>query len=1027
MKQKLFTLLTLLVLCVTGAWAQDFTYALSSFTVTNTTYTYEFSENALKNKTAWVEVPSSTSEGTITFKAGSTKSDRYLYIYKTNGTVKDDTRRVQMTSGWATGIDFTSSDILTSADKYYLVFSTSDDFKTTGVRYTLTDPSGLEISPASGTYAGNVSVTMSANDGYTIYYTDNGSEPTKSSTIYAGSFDVTSNKTIKAIAYKGENYGFIQTAEYIIVPENRLYDFTALTSGDLTALQGNTDAFSDDTSNKIISNKVQWNSNTDYALESSDGTDISVAQYLLFGRSGNNISAGNFRYYYGDSKYVYYNNSNTYVKIPGVNAGQKVILEMSASGDRTISATNTTVSELSYTASGVKKLTFIASANGEVKLSFNGNLSIYSIEVKTPVYYTVTYNLNGGTGTLPTETDKEEGDKFDLHDGTTDITAPTGKVFDGWKDQDENTYDGGAEYTMPAKNVTLTAQWRTPAVKHTVTYDLNGGTGTVPTQEDVEEGANFEVASGTTGITAPENKRFSTWNDGTTDYAPGDSYPMGTSDVTLTAQWVDVYVVSKTTPEHGTIAVSPATAAAGDVVTLTATPEFRYQLDAWNVYKTGEPATTVTVTDNKFTMPAYAVTVEASFVADARKQILYLTSDGTVDASDKLFEALGEDYTITKAAYNASKTVTDFDLVVFHESIGGGNAKTGLVKAAIEGAVPVLNTKSYFYSDGRWGWGTPDAGKSVKGCTLNPAIRNVASHPIFSGVTIDGSNFLEITDEAAAKTMQPVTPVAGKEGYLLATSPLSSTGNATAIHELTPAQRGVASGKYLLISVSSAKLNELNANGKKLFQNAAAYLMGDDAWTPTITTNAGKWTSYTPGCNVTLQDGATAYFITDVTGSTITATPVTVLKAGEGYFVKGAAASTAYTATATNEDADATTGTLMVGQLASTTINTTTPDGNDKYVLGTATSGANNGKSGLFKVSGDVTVGAGKAYLNTGATGGAHSLSLNFDENGDVTGIQVVEVQKELLEGDFYNLKGQKVAQPTKGLYIVNGRKVVMK
>lgn len=31
------------------------------------------------------------------------------------------------------------------------------------------------------------------------------------------------------------------------------------------------------------------------------------------------------------------------------------------------------------------------------------------------------------------------------------------------------------------------------------------------------------------------------------------------------------------------------------------------------------------------------------------------------------------------------------------------------------------------------------------------------------------------------------------------------------------------------------------------------------------------------------------------------------------------------------------------------------------------------------------------------------------------------------VEGGGYNLAGQRVAQPTKGLYIVNGRKVVMK
>ena len=471
--KKLLTLFTLLLTVCSGAWGQDITYNLSSFSVTNTTYTFEFSENKIQNKVVWVEVPSSTSVGTITFKGSANKDDRYLYIYKTAGTVKDETRKIVMNTSWPTPIDFSSSDIKTSGGKYYLVFSTSNDFKTTGVRYTLTDPSGLEITPASGFYASKASVTMSANDGYTIYYTDNGTEPSKSSTVYTGTFDVTSNKTIKAIAYKGEDYGSVQTATYTIIPENRIYLANPI-AADFTALRENTANFDDNTNDGYIQNKVQFNKDTDYALEGSDGTDISVAQGLLI-RSTNNFSVGDFRYYYKDDDYKFYSNkSNTSYKIPGVKAGQKVIFEMSASGGRTITGTNTDEASQSYTSGSIKKLTFTATADGTVTLTNSGSSFVYSIEVKTPVYYHVTYDLDGGTGTTPTETDKEEGDKFTLHDGTTDITAPDGKEFDGWSDG-TNTYAGGAEYTMPDDDVILTAQWKTAETKYTVTYDVNGG------------------------------------------------------------------------------------------------------------------------------------------------------------------------------------------------------------------------------------------------------------------------------------------------------------------------------------------------------------------------------------------------------------------------------------------------------------------------------------------------------------------------------------------------------------------------
>lgn len=72
---------------------------------------------------------------------------------------------------------------------------------------------------------------------------------------------------------------------------------------------------------------------------------------------------------------------------------------------------------------------------------------------------------------------------------------------------------------------------------------------------------------------------------------------------------------------------------------------------------------------------------------------------------------------------------------------------------------------------------------------------------------------------------------------------------------------------------------------------------------------------------------------------------------------------------------------------------------------------------------------AGRAYLlATDVPGtGARELSMLFGE-GEATGIQTIETtQKSFLDGDFYNVAGQRVALPTKGLYIVNGKKVVIK
>ena len=87
------------------------------------------------------------------------------------------------------------------------------------------------------------------------------------------------------------------------------------------------------------------------------------------------------------------------------------------------------------------------------------------------------------------------------------------------------------------------------------------------------------------------------------------------------------------------------------------------------------------------------------------------------------------------------------------------------------------------------------------------------------------------------------------------------------------------------------------------------------------------------------------------------------------------------------------------------------------YVLG-----QNGGKVGFGKLkSGDVLA-AGKAYLKVTGSGSPSFI----DINDNVTGIQQVKGSKSQVES-YYNLNGQRVAQPTKGVYIVNGKKIIIK
>jgi uncharacterized repeat protein (TIGR02543 family) len=148
--------------------------------------------------------------------------------------------------------------------------------------------------------------------------------------------------------------------------------------------------------------------------------------------------------------------------------------------------------------------------------------------------YAVSYQLNGGSGTAPTQSDVHFQSNFTV------ASAPTrtGYTFAGWSDGTAISA-AGASYTMGAGNVTLTAQWSVNS--YPVTYVLNGGSGTAPTQSDVD----FEAAFTAADAPSRTGYLFDGWSDGTLLSAAGGTYRMGAGAVTLTAQWTALtYVIN---------------------------------------------------------------------------------------------------------------------------------------------------------------------------------------------------------------------------------------------------------------------------------------------------------------------------------------------------------------------------------------------------------------------------------------------------------------------------------------------------
>ena len=100
---------------------------------------------------------------------------------------------------------------------------------------------------------------------------------------------------------------------------------------------------------------------------------------------------------------------------------------------------------------------------------------------------------------------------------------------------------------------------------------------------------------------------------------------------------------------------------------------------------------------------------------------------------------------------------------------------------------------------------------------------------------------------------------------------------------------------------------------------------------------------------------------------------------------------------------------------------TVTGDGSTIYVLANGSNGV-----GFYLVENGSAITAGKAYLKVSGENAARQFIRFGDDNG-ATGIDSLTPALSKGEEVYYDLQGRRVAQPTKGLYVVNGKKVIIK
>ena len=178
------------------------------------------------------------------------------------------------------------------------------------------------------------------------------------------------------------------------------------------------------------------------------------------------------------------------------------------------------------------------------------------------------------------------------------------------------------------------------------------------------------------------------------------------------------------------------------------------------------------------------------------------------------------------------------------------------------------------------------------------------------------------------------------------------------------------------------------------------------------TFKAGTYGTFIAPFDVTIPSGVTASKVTGHTGNTLELTDLPgTIPANTPVVVKGTDAieQTFYGKNTASEDS------YEEGLLVGVYTNAAVPVGS--YVLQTQ-----GGVQGFYKVSTALTAVPNRAYLKAGSLDDAVKAYF-FDQTDAVRSLQAEEVA----EGTIYNLSGQRVQKAQKGIYIVNGKKAVIK
>ena len=326
-----------------------------------------------------------------------------------------------------------------------------------------------------------------------------------------------------------------------------------------------------------------------------------------------------------------------------------MVIEATYSDSTKKDVTTYTVTDGNNLAAGKSTVT-ISYTEGGVTKTCTQAITVNAVTPPAPVKLTGISVKNA-----PTKVTYNEGDNFDktgmvieatYSDSTkkdvTTYTVTDGNNLAAGKSTVTISYTEGGVTKTCTQAITVNAAPPAPT-EYTITFDVNGGIGTIPSQT-----TSGQKLSSLPTATRSGSYSFDGWyTSGGTQITTAYVFSANT---TVYAHWTYTggsvgvgsytpsYTVSVDKTENGTITVSPKSASKGSIVTITVKPDKGYTLETLRALDMSGYAMELTENNGRFTfkMPASAVIVKATFMDDNTMLNFFVD----VKASDYFYDAV---------------------------------------------------------------------------------------------------------------------------------------------------------------------------------------------------------------------------------------------------------------------------------------------------------------------------------------------------------------------------------------------------